>query len=317
MNYCTIFDSAYISRGLLCHKSLLNVEPEAHLYIFCLDIKCADVLKAENLMNCTVLYPKDFECDDLLGVKAMRTNGEYAWTVKPYAINYIFTEFNAEECAYIDADLYFYAAPKILSACYERASVVLTPHNFSSKYDTSEQNGIYCAQFIKFSNDTVGRSLLMWWKKKCLEWCYNRHEPGRYGDQKYLEHIAMQHSVAVANSFCFAAPWNIIRYKFIFEEGVIFAIDRESGESKKVVFFHFHSLKLLNRFSVDLGGYNLPRFEFLHFYRNYIKELRGNSGNILMRYKVDSIDGRRRTFSIANLLRAARNWLIRRYRISF
>lgn len=314
MNYCTIFDTAYTSRGLLCHKSLLNVEPDAHLYIFCLDIECATLLLAENLVNCTVLHPKEFECTELLAVKSKRSNGEYAWTVKPYAISYIFSKFNADECSYIDADLYFYAAPKILSGRFNKSSVILTPHNYSRTHDTSEMNGIYCAQFVKFRNDKAGNDLLMWWKERCLEWCYNRHEPGRFGDQKYLEQIALKRSVAAANSFCFAAPWNITRYRLKFQKSVLFAIDKETNEMNLVIFFHFHGLKLINRFSFDVGGYYIPTSTFSHFYRSYIGELREVNKYVYLKYGASSIDCRRPKLGIKNMFRAARSWLNRRYR---
>lgn len=317
MNYCTIFDSSYLSRGLACYKSLLNVEPDCHLYIFCLDMKCSEILLSEGLVNCTVLSPHDFEDAELLSIKSKRTRGEYAWTVKPFAIGYTFSRFKVDECSYIDSDLYFYAAPKLLSEHYHGYSAVLTPHNFSRLHDTSARNGIYCGQFVKFCNDELGNQLLKWWKERCSEWCYNKHEPGRFGDQKYLEYLALQPSVAVVDFAVLAAPWNIARYKFISQGAVILAEDCERTGFQPVIFFHFHGFKLLSRFAVDLGGYKVTKNALRQFYLPYARELLAVNRRIASRYGVKSIDWHRLELRLTGFLRAIRNWFVGRYRLVF
>lgn len=317
MNYCTIFDSAYLTRGLLCYQSLRSVEPDSHLYIFCLDETSARVLTEERLANCTVVTLNDFECAELLSIKSMRTRGEYAWTAKPFAIKYVFSKFLVDECSYVDADLYFYAPPKRLSENLVQSSAVLTPHNFARRHDTSASNGVYCGQFIKFRNDRLGNELLNWWKEQCLRWCYNRHEEGRFGDQKYLEHLALQTSVAVADSAVMAAPWNIARYEFRSEDGEIWALDRETLQSQNVVFFHFHGFKLLYEGSLDLGGYRVSKSALTHFYFNYAKELKETNKRLALHYGVASIDAQRLQMGPIDMLRAVRNWLIGRYRIKW
>lgn len=317
MNYCTIFDSKYLSRGLLCYESLLKAEPDCHLYIFCLDDECANILRSKSLVNCTILRPTDYEGEELLSIKSSRTRGEYAWTVKPFAITFVFSRFQVDECSYIDADLYFYSAPKLLTESLSAYSVVLTPHNFAKEHDTSESNGVYCGQFVTFRNDQSGNALLNWWKKKCFEWCYNRHEPGRFGDQKYLEHLALQPLVAVVNNFVLAAPWNLSRYDFFYRERVLFARDRVSLVSQPVVFYHFHGFKIPNKFTLDLAVFWAKNAALHYFYNDYANKLHELNNEIAQQHGVTSIDKQRAQMTLKNILRRGRDWLFGRYRLSF
>ena len=88
----------------------------------------------------------------------------------------------------MDADLYFYQDPQILiDEIPKNKSVLITQHNYYPKYDQSKTSGIYCVQFMYFKNDNEGMKVLKWWRDKCIEWCYNRFEDGKFGDQKYLD----------------------------------------------------------------------------------------------------------------------------------
>ena len=79
--------------------------------------------------------------------------------------------------------------------------------------------------------------MIAWWRDRCLEWCFNRVEEGRFGDQKYLDswpdlfsesvHVLTQKERTVA-------PWNI---------------DYLSACKGKLnpVFYHFHGFRITHR----------------------------------------------------------------------
>ena len=71
-----------------------------------------------------------------------------------------------------------------------------------------------------FKNDRSGREALEWWRERCLEWCYNRHEDGKFGDQKYLDDwVERFKNVRVINNIGVGvAPWNVNSYELIRSE---------------------------------------------------------------------------------------------------
>ena len=106
-NFCTLFDSNYLSRGLAMYHSLVNTGIEFHLYIFSFDARSEDILKKLNYFNITVVSLVEFENKRLLEVKPSRSRAEYCWTCTPATILHVFYNFSVDNFTYIDADLYF------------------------------------------------------------------------------------------------------------------------------------------------------------------------------------------------------------------
>ncbi len=219
LHFCTLFDSNYLARGLVTYESLMSVtEGGVQLYIFAFDDKCFDVLTTMKLSNMTVIPLSEFEDEQLLAIKESRTRGEYCWTCTSSTILYCIEKYNLPHCTYIDADMYFYQNPQILiDEKPSNCSVIISEHRYTPSYDKSKLSGKYCVQFMYFDNTEGGLKILNWWRERCLEWCFNRFEDGKFGDQKYLDdwstrfegvHI-LQHLGAGL------APWNVQQYDFI------------------------------------------------------------------------------------------------------
>ena len=243
LHFCTLFDSVYLSRGLALYDSLKKHCNSFHLYIFAFDDKCFDILNALSLKSTTVISLKEFEDEELLQVKPTRSRAEYCWTLTSSTILYVLNTYKVDHCTYLDADLYFFASPQQIIDEMRDNSVLITPHNYSPEYDQSRKSGIYCVQFMVFRNDERGLTALNWWRRACLDWCYNRIEEGRFGDQKYLDDWTERFAgVYVSDNLGVGvAPWNMQQYNFKKEEDAIFGIEIASGKKFKVIFFHYHS----------------------------------------------------------------------------
>ncbi len=261
-NYCTLFDSNYLTRGLAMYESMKKYSHDFHLYIFAFDDQSYNLLRKLNLELITVVSLKEFEDEALLKVKGERTKAEYCWTSTPSIIKYSIEKFNLDNCTYVDADLYFFADPSVLIEEMNDRSVLITEHRYTKKYDQSKKSGIYCVQFMTFKNDERGMKVLDWWRNACLDWCYNRHEDGKFGDQKYLDDWTERFEGVhvLENLGGGVAPWNVQQYDIL-------------AEDFKLIFYHFHYFILLEDGKIDLGIYKLTKQEIEYLYIPYIKHL--------------------------------------------
>lgn len=268
-NYCTLFDSNYLTRGLAMYESLRKHSDSFHLYIFAFDDRSYKLLNKLDLKFTTIISLKEFEDDDLLKVKPTRTTAEYCWTCTPSVIKYCIEKYNLESCTYLDADLYFYSDPSILieEMEKEKRSVLITEHRYTPEYDQSATSGIYCVQFMTFKNDKNGLTVLNWWRNACLDWCYARFEDGKFGDQKYLDDWPQRFEGIhiLQNPGGGVAPWNVQQYDI--------RNKKFKGNDFELIFYHFHNLKFLENGKIDLGTYKLNSDVIEMIYFPYIRHL--------------------------------------------
>jgi hypothetical protein len=256
LNFCTLFYSNYISRGLALFESLKKVSPAFHLYIVAFDNDCYQYLENLQETNLTVISLAEFEDEKLKLVKSGRTAAEYCWTCTPSIILYCIEKFQLPSCTYVDADMIFYDNPQILISEMLHESVLITEHRYTEDYDVSATHGKYCVQFMYFKNDENGLDALRWWRDRCLEWCFAYMEDGKFGDQKYLndwtERFSGVHVLQHPGGGL--APWNIQQYSLQQQDGKIFISDKNKGGHYPLVFFHFHGLKFFSDNKVACSG---------------------------------------------------------------
>jgi hypothetical protein len=273
--YCTLFDKNYISRGVVLIESLQRVCPDFRLYVFAFDRDCEEILYTLNYPNVRIIGLDDFMDEDLRRLRAERTIAEFCWTCTPSTVWYILNHFEEDHCTYIDADMEFYASPQPLLHEMEGYSVMITLHRYTHDEGLSEMFGKYCVQYVSFRNDEKGRIALKWWRDACLEWCYNRVEAGRFGDQKYLDDWTERFDgVKVCeNHGCGMATWNIRRYRLQKNNTGIRAVNTETGERFQCIFYHYHGLKFYTdgivQYTVDPIGKEVCAL----FYRPYVQKL--------------------------------------------
>jgi hypothetical protein len=237
-HFCTLFDSNYLSRGLTLYRSLESTCHSFHLYVFAFDDRCERILRALSLPHTTVISLREFEDQQLLKVKPSRTRAEYCWTATSSTILYVLDRFNVDTCTYLDADLMFFSSPQPIFEELGSDSILITEHRYTRRYDKSALSGIYCVQFVTFRNDERGRKALEWWRARCLEWCYDRVEDGKFGDQKYLDdwtqrfegvHV-LQHLGAGL------AAWNVQQFDILKDGDNLRCRERSTGRLSDVVF---------------------------------------------------------------------------------
>lgn len=268
--YVTLFDSNYLTRGLVMYRSLLQHIDEFHLWIICFDDLAYKILEQLQLDRVTLVTLSEFEDSELLAIKSNRTRQEYCWTCTPSTILYVLNNAPyVNAVTYLDADLMFFSSPEPIFTEAGQASIILTEHRYIPEFDNSSLYGIYNVQFMMFQRDEEGLKAINWWRDRCLEWCYLRLEDGKFGDQKYLDDWLerFQGVHILQNIGAGLAPWNAIQYSIYQLDNILYVDDIP------VIFYHFHNLKLYPFNISHLSSYpiNIDIINFI--YINYLQEI--------------------------------------------
>ena len=97
MNFCTLFDINYLSRGLLLYESLVqSLANNFKFYVIAFDKETYQILLQLNLNQLIPVKLDDFENKELLSVKKSRTPAEYCWTSTPWALKYSIEKFDLD-----------------------------------------------------------------------------------------------------------------------------------------------------------------------------------------------------------------------------
>lgn len=267
-----------MSRGIAMYQSLLQHEKDFHLYIFAFDEVAQQTLEQMNLAQVTVIGLAAFEDEELLRVKNTRSKGEYCWTCTSSTIYYCLKHFPISNCTYVDADLFFYASPRILiDEIPSDKHVMITEHRYTRYYDQSKVSGKYCVQFMYFDDSAASLEVLSHWRNQCIDWCYNRIEDGKFGDQKYLDAWTGQFSCIheLKHLGGGLAPWNIQQYNFTKTAQEFMGEEIRTHQKFPVIFFHFHGVKLYDHGQQIYAPntYHLSNDVKTLFYLPYIQSL--------------------------------------------
>jgi hypothetical protein len=252
--YYTLIDKHYLIKGITLYRSLCLNVGDFTLFVLCLDGITYDLLCSLSMPNVQAVKLETLEKFDLdfLAIKQTRSALEYCFTSKPCFALYLFKEI-PEGCilTYLDSDLFFYSNPApIFQEIEDGSSVLLTEQRHPPHWPTaSEHYGNYNAGFISFRKDENGQRCVAWWRDCCLEWCFDRVEPGRFGDQKYLDEWPNRFDGVRVCSHKGAnlAFWNWTNYKVSKLHDCVYVDDQS------LIFCHVSRLRQLNSYLFALN----------------------------------------------------------------
>lgn len=275
-HYCTYFDQNYLLRGLTVYRSLVRHGGPLVFWVLCLDDASFDTLQRLAVENIRPVRLAELEEADpaLLAARGNRSRIEYYFTLSPAWPLYLLRTFpEIELLTYVDSDVFFYSSPEPIFRELGEGSVAIVGHRFPDTLRHLEVHGVFNVGFLTFRNDERGRARLGEWRRQCLEWCYDRVEPGRFADQKYLDAwLSLSGVHVVEHKGANVAPWNWSRYR-IERQGEGATVD-----GQPLIFFHFHGLKLVNRWLLQPSESGYPVMPWSlrrHFYEGYLRELAG------------------------------------------
>lgn len=233
-HYCTAFDQAFLAPGIALWRSLARHEPGAVLWVLALDAVTAELLGELADPRLRVVPLAELERDDpaLVAAKDSRSWVEYVFTLSPCWPRWLMTrrpEIDRLTC--LDADLFFFANPAPVHAAMDAAgaSVLVTRHGFPPWLRHYERHGAYNVGFLSFRRDAAGLGCLDDWRTRCLAWCRDRVEDGKYADQGYLDEWPARLGSALLvldHPGVNLAPWNwdgrtVVSRRWVEEGGLI------------------------------------------------------------------------------------------------
>lgn len=245
MSYCTLFYDNYLDKGWCMAESLHNVDPDANIYILCMNDRCYTILKDLSLDGVCLIQINQFEDQELLEVKNQRSLAEYCWTCTGKLIKYVLMNYGEDVCTYVDADMFFYSNPNVLydEMKKDNCSVQVVPHRFPNSTRGRIQeidSGKNCVQFNTFTKEDRSLRLLDLWISECINECSYRIK----GDQKYTDNWGEYAFVNVSNNQgAGVAPWNITSYKLM--NNAIYL--RNRNKKCELIFYHFENIVYINR----------------------------------------------------------------------
>lgn len=280
--HCTYFDRNYLVRGLALYESLNDVGATFTLWALCLDDESHQALTALAWPGLVPVSVADLEAFDpeLASVRPTRSRIEYYFTLTPALPTYLLAQNpDVDVISYLDADLIFYANPSVILDELGAGSTIIIPHGFPEQLRHLEAYGKFNVGMVTFRNDERGRACLARWRQRCIEWCYDRAEDGRFADQGYLDDWPRVHEgvVILDRPGVGLGPWNFMRFDLDVTH------DPPLVDGKPLVYFHFHNFKGLTGriFDDGLSGYgHMPQSARRLLYGGYVRRLRRLRGEV-------------------------------------
>jgi hypothetical protein len=246
-HYCTYFDRNYLAQGLTLYRSLARHSSPFTLWALCFDDPALDVLSKLDIPEIRPVSLRTLEENDpdLQKAKQGRSLVEYYFTCTPSWPLYLLNR-------YPDMDR--------------------IAHRFPEHLRHKEIYGIYNVGLLSFQNDSRGKECLHWWRERCLEWCFDRPEEGRFADQKYLDDWPDRFpgTTVLRHKGAGLGPWNWMNYRIELQDA------HPLVDGHPLIFYHFQGYKILSRRFYDPGFFDygpMPHRLRRLFYDGYAKAI--------------------------------------------
>lgn len=178
---------------------------------------------------------------------------EFCTCIKPFSIEYFFTQKGYETVCYMDPDTYLFSD---FSYIYDKLSkflVITAPHITIPDYPYSGDlpdrsflfNGISNFGFAGFRNSPKTINLMKWWEDRLSILCFGEMLWAVCTDQKWTDFFPAflnYDEILFSNNLGLnLAPWNYYERKVIKENETYYVISRTGASERKdkLVFCHF------------------------------------------------------------------------------
>ena len=274
-----------------------------------MDIHTHEYLKNSNKPNIKLYLIEDLE-KEINGLKAAKENRnkvEYFFTCSPAVCKYVLLKNpKISSITYLDSDLYFFSSPSIIFDEIGDHSIAIIEHRFHWITKRQIKYGKFNVGWVTFKNDIEGNKCLDDWLADCLDWCYQKVEEERFGDQKYLDKwpSSYKNLKIVQNIGANVAIWNVKNYRWSLKNNRVYV------NNTPLVFYHFANIYQIDnfQFNTNLSRVFMPLQGVIkeNVYKVFLKNIVEYLSNTSIKYKRDNhIKGfKKMIFKTSRMLRA-------------
>jgi len=279
-HYATYFDRHYLPKGLALYRSLERHSPPFVLWVLCLDEETEQALSRMRLEHMRLIPLEELEQADpaLLAVKPERSLVEYYWTSGPVLLLHLLGgNAQIEMLTYLDADLFFFGDPEPTFEMLGSNSILIIERRVRNE----TQWGKYNVGLLVFRRTPSGTACLERWREQCLEWCFDRFEPGRHGDQAYLDEWPKLYDVTVPQyGGIGVGSMNVTYQQIEYKSGQVLV------EGDPLISYHFNRVFRINRWVYEMHDFEFNRVKAhpvvrRHIFAPYVRELYAAEQQIL------------------------------------
>lgn len=255
--FCIILSKYRLYQGIALYRSIAYNYSNFKVFFLCVDDEAYQLCQSLRLENAILLRDNELGDGRLAAAKATRRLNEYCWTLKPFFLLHVLQKYEyIDNAVSLDADICFFDDPTPIFTRQSNYTVLLSEHDYiDSKNQVEQVCGKYNSGFIVFKRCPVTFELLRWWSERCIEWCFDRVEEGRFGDQKYLDSMPrlFEKVQSISTPGVNIAPWNDDKYHFSLRGTKLFVND------SKLICYHYCGLRLIdkNNFALLVGSQRL------------------------------------------------------------
>lgn len=204
---------------------------------------------------------------------------ELQTTLKPFAFQYTFKEFNADAAIYLDNDIWVTSSLGEIENELIARSAVVTPHCATpiprdGRKQTDKNvlsSGVFNFGFVAFRKTDATEKFLAWWaerltlygfvdppKSMFYDQNWGMFIPAFFDHEDYMVLRDLRYNIAYWNLHERGAGLNM-------KDGIPHLINDETGENEKVVFMHFSGISVLERYDMEGISRHQNRFTLHDF----------------------------------------------------
>jgi len=232
----TVCNLSYLNKALVLANSL-NQTNQLRTNIFIFDNEI-DLPTFED--HIIITWIKDVAGDDFLKHAFKYNVIELTTAYKPFIANKLVEVY--DQVLFFDPDIMFFGDLETVYKELNSHCFLLTPHLCNVQSEPSEnihlqRFGFYNLGFFALDNSSYSKSILDWWWKQCIDYCFDEPSIGMFTDQKWMSLAPFYFpKISVINDFGLnVAWWNLKEREITVKEGQ-FLIN-----GKPLIFFHFSS----------------------------------------------------------------------------